>query len=144
MNEVIARIAPGTLTIAIVMDSMDWFDRDTLDAETQVRALYKVLKRGGRVLLRSAGLEPWYVKTFRENGFQTTCVGRRTPGSCIDRVNMYASCWICTKARPESPILTRAPSRLSRSNTLENISLGEAAMDEDEHFDDAPSRRPTW
>ncbi|KAF2761212.1 betaine lipid synthase [Pseudovirgaria hyperparasitica] len=97
INEVIARISPGTLTIAVVMDSMDWFDPAGPEAATQIRALNRVLKNKGRVMLRSSGLSPWYIETFEELGFRCDRVGMRMPGTCIDRVNMYASTWICTK-----------------------------------------------
>jgi betaine lipid synthase len=83
--EVISRITPSTLTIAVVMDSMDWFDPEGDAAEKQIRALNKALKVKGRVQLRSAGLQPWYLKTFEENGFQVKCMGSRTAGTCIDR-----------------------------------------------------------
>ncbi len=67
------------------MDSMDWFSPETRDAETQVKAMNVALKLGGRVLLRSAGLKPWYTKVFAEQGFSTRRVNVRVPGSCIDR-----------------------------------------------------------
>ncbi|EXJ90521.1 hypothetical protein A1O1_03624 [Capronia coronata CBS 617.96] len=95
--EVIARISPSTLTIAILMDSMDWFNPGETVAHEQIVALNKVLKVGGRVLFRSAALRPWYTQIFEKNGFEAKCVGRRDSGKCIDRVNMYASTWICTK-----------------------------------------------
>ncbi|EER40214.1 conserved hypothetical protein [Histoplasma capsulatum H143] len=85
INEVIARIAPGTLTIAVVMDSMDWFNPAKEDASKQARALNSSLKMGGRILLRSASIQPWYIKNFEENGFTARRVGARFPGSCIDR-----------------------------------------------------------
>ncbi|KAF2788961.1 betaine lipid synthase [Melanomma pulvis-pyrius CBS 109.77] len=105
ISEVIARMRPGTLTIVVVMDSMDWFPPAGGQAVKQIRALNRALKVKGRVMLRSAGLEPWYVKVFEENGFAARRVAVRVPGSCIDRwtdcvrdrVNMYASTWICTK-----------------------------------------------
>ncbi|KAK8072078.1 hypothetical protein PG996_005426 [Apiospora saccharicola] len=97
IDEVIARIAPGTLTVAVVMDSMDWFDPETDAAARQIRKLNRALKMGGRVMLRSAGLKPWYVAVFEEHGFSAKCHGSRKGGKCIDRVNMYASCWIMTK-----------------------------------------------
>lgn len=102
MNEVLARMAPATLTIAVVMDSMDWFDPNASPAAAdpataQIRALNRALRARGRVLLRSASLQPWYVAVFERNGFAARRVGARWPGECIDRVNMYASTWICTK-----------------------------------------------
>lgn len=97
IDEVLARISPGTLTIAVVMDSMDWFDPGSSAAAAQVMKLNRALKMGGRVMCRSSGLKPWYVDTFRAHGFQPKCHGERVNGACIDRVNMYASCWIMTK-----------------------------------------------
>ncbi|KAL2355252.1 hypothetical protein BJ546DRAFT_679924 [Cryomyces antarcticus] len=97
LREVISRMTPETLTIAVLMDSMDWFTPDGPEAGEQVRAVNRALKSHGRVLLRSAGLTPWYIKTFEEEGFTAKRVGTRVPGTCIDRVNMYASAWICTK-----------------------------------------------
>jgi len=120
ISEVIARMRPGTLTIVVVMDSMDWFPPTGTQALKQIRALNRALKVKGRVMLRSAGLEPWYIRVFGETGFSIKRVAVRVPGSCIDRyvgtiplsplsddgvgnanvgcrVNMYASTWICTK-----------------------------------------------
>ncbi|MCJ1379851.1 hypothetical protein MMC17_002954 [Xylographa soralifera] len=97
IQEVISRIAGGSLTIAIIMDSMDWFNPKDTEALTQIRALNYALKIGGRVLLRSAGLRPWYISGFEALGFSAKRVGSRMPGTCIDRVNMYASTWIITK-----------------------------------------------
>jgi betaine lipid synthase len=115
LSEVINRMRPGTLTIVVVMDSMDWFPPAGNQALKQIRALNRALKVKGRVMLRSAGLgtslrrkfwvgryanvetEPWYIRVFGECGFSVKRVAVRVPGSCIDRVNMYASTWICTK-----------------------------------------------
>lgn len=110
LEEVIARIMPGTLTIAVVMDSMDWFDTDSDAATTQVTKLNRALAMGGRVMLRSSALEPWYLKVFASHGFTPKCAGSRKPGTCIDRVNMYASCWIMTKTEnlpPPTPEMER-------------------------------------
>ncbi|TRX94995.1 hypothetical protein FHL15_004080 [Xylaria flabelliformis] len=103
IDEVLARIGPGTLTVAVVMDSMDWFDPGSNTAESQITKLNRALKMGGRVMLRSAGLKPWYLKEFARLGFVTKCMGSREGGACIDRVNMYASCWICTKRENLAP-----------------------------------------
>lgn len=109
------------------MDSMDWFDPAGSEARSQIRRLNTSMKVGGRVLLRSAGLCPWYLAVFEEEGYAVKRVGTRTPGACIDRsvfllwsavlriwersvltgdgwiwggrVNMYASTYICTKRR---------------------------------------------
>ncbi|CAK7274790.1 hypothetical protein SEPCBS119000_006354 [Sporothrix epigloea] len=113
IEEVIARLAPGSLTVAVVMDSMDWFDPEdanltsgsncpssqisSLAAASQIAKLNRALALGGRVLLRSSARTPWYIRVFERLGFAAKQHGKRTPGVCIDRVNMYASCWICTK-----------------------------------------------
>lgn len=86
--DVLMRIEPGTLTIAVVMDSMDWFTPSAdLDSESrlQVRHLNRALALHGRVLLRSASLRPWYTRIFEEEGFECQRVGTRLPGACIDR-----------------------------------------------------------
>jgi betaine lipid synthase len=99
----------SSLTIAVIMDSMDWFSPcDQPTAATQVRALNRALVPGGRVLLRSAALKPWYLTLFEELGFKTSIATQRRPGTYTDMVNMYASCWLCIKegnlppATPES------------------------------------------
>lgn len=98
LSEVFARMQPESLSIAVLMDSMDWFSPTGPEAAAQVRAVNRSLKKGGRVLLRSAGLHPWYIRAFEENGFQPKRVAARIPPeACTDRVNMYASTWICTK-----------------------------------------------
>ncbi|KAJ5105617.1 hypothetical protein NUU61_002964 [Penicillium alfredii] len=120
INEVIKRITPGTLTIAVVMDSMDWFDPSEDAASAQARKLNHALKNGGRILLRSASIDPWYIKHFEENGFSARRVGARFPGTCIDRVNMYASTWICTK--------TQDVARPQAGRTISSLSLGDSAV----------------
>jgi betaine lipid synthase len=85
INEVVTRLAPGTLTVAVVMDSMDWFDPGAEAAGQQIEKLNRALKLGGRVLLRSAALTPWYISTFESMGFQPKRAGARIGGACIDR-----------------------------------------------------------
>jgi betaine lipid synthase len=85
INEVVSRLTPGTLTVAVVMDSMDWFDPGAEAAATQIEKLNRALKLGGRILLRSAALTPWYIATFESMGFQGKRVGARIAGGCIDR-----------------------------------------------------------
>lgn len=97
INDVLTRIQPGTLSIAVIMDSMDWFEAGSAEAREQIKSLNAAMKVGGRVLIRSAGRNPWYMRVFEEEGFKTARVGDRRPGACIDRVNMYASAWLCTK-----------------------------------------------
>jgi betaine lipid synthase len=110
LEEVIARISPGTLTVAVVMDSMDWFDPGSPAAAAQITKLNRALKMGGRVMLRTSALVPWYIKVFEAHGFVAKRHGGRIDGACIDRVNMYASCWICTKVEnlpPPTPEMDR-------------------------------------
>lgn len=64
---------------------MDWFDPDGEEGSAQARTLNYSLKMGGRILLRSASIEPWYIRQFEENGFSARRVGARFPGTCIDR-----------------------------------------------------------
>lgn len=85
INEVISRLTPCTLTVAVVMDSMDWFDPGSEEAGRQIMKLNCALKLGGRVLLRSAALTPWYIATFESLGFSAKRVGARFAGACIDR-----------------------------------------------------------
>ncbi|KAK0117966.1 hypothetical protein ONS95_012277 [Cadophora gregata] len=108
INEVVSRLTPGTLTVAVVMDSMDWFNPGSVEAESQIEKLNRALKMGGRVLLRSAALTPWYVSRFEALGFVGKRVGARIAGACIDRVNMYASCWLLTKVEAVAPATPRA------------------------------------
>ncbi|KAF2828467.1 hypothetical protein CC86DRAFT_319277 [Ophiobolus disseminans] len=125
ISEVIARMRPGTLTIVVVMDSMDWFPPQGQQALRQIRALNRALKVRGRVLLRSAGLEPWYLRVFGECGFACKRVAVRVPGSCIDRVNMYASTWICTK---ESGIESEGGRGHARKASLAELRLEGPAL----------------
>lgn len=104
IEHVVRRFSPGTLTVAVVMDSMDWFDPASDAAARQIALLNRALKKGGRVLLRSAARQPWYLKLFEESGFRAERKAVRAPGECIDRVNMYASCWICTKVGNLPPL----------------------------------------
>ncbi|KAJ5758755.1 hypothetical protein N7520_005911 [Penicillium odoratum] len=123
INEVINRIKPGTLTIAVVMDSMDWFDPTEDAAAAQARRLNHALKIGGRILLRSASIDPWYIKHFEKNGFTARRVGARFPGTCIDRVNMYASTWICTK---KEDVIRPTSGRTISALSLSDISIATA------------------
>ena len=115
--EVIERMQQGSLTVAVVMDSMDWFEEGrAAKVHRQVLLLRRALKVGGRVLLRSAGRVPWYVGVFEREGFNAQRVNVRTDGACVDRVNMYASTWICTKSATEPEM------------RLEELSIGQGAM----------------
>ena len=85
INEVVTRLTPGTLTVAVIMDSMDWFVPGSEATGNQIEKLNRALKLGGRVLLRSAALTPWYIASFESLGFQAKRVGARIGGACIDR-----------------------------------------------------------
>lgn len=85
-------------TKVILMDHVDWLDEKSL--ETYARALAKHVKPGGRVIWRSASLNPPYVHFFEEAGFTVTCVDRHCEGKTpvlIDMVNMYASFWVAER-----------------------------------------------
>lgn len=133
---------------------MDWFDPGDSQADVQVQSLHRALKTGGKVLLRSAGLKPWYISVFEKHCFTAQRVGARLPGACIDRfvysdvyseslmfnrafrVNMYASAWICTKLEtPSSPKARKSPRSptftRSRLSTLEEIDLGSPMIDDE-------------
>lgn len=97
LNDVFSRLTSGSLTIAIIMDHMDWFDKNGVDADAEISALYKALAPGGRVMLRSAAEKPWYIENFEKMGFTCEAAAVRTENHAIDRVNMYASTWVCTK-----------------------------------------------
>jgi len=97
LNDVFERLASGSLTVAIIMDHMDWFDPKKNEAQSEVEHLKKCLCNGGRVLLRSISKEPWYIKVFEENGFHCQAAAVRVKRMTIDRTNMYASAWVCTK-----------------------------------------------
>jgi betaine lipid synthase len=128
IDEVIARITPGTLTVAIVMDSMDWFDQPPPSssggmAARQIAKLNRALKMGGRVLLRSSAREPWYIREFERHGFVGKQVGDREPGRCIDRVNMYASCWVCTKVENLPPPTPGSEAEMGGQVIAEDLAL---------------------
>lgn len=102
LNDVFDRLKEKSLTIAIIMDHMDWFDPKGKDAINEINALKNCLAPGGRVMLRSASQHPWYISTFEELGFTCEAAGVRFPGESIDRINMYASTWVCIKSKDQS------------------------------------------
>ncbi|KAI0763515.1 hypothetical protein BD413DRAFT_643130 [Trametes elegans] len=126
--EVLARIRRESVTIAVIMDHMDWFDPEGDQATKEINALNKAMKLGGRVLLRSAGLKPWYIANFSAQGFKCERVAARTSGKCVDRVNMYASTWICTKVGQDpagviSSEIAQEVTRRSDSEVVETLEL---------------------
>lgn len=98
LRNVLSRLASKTLTVAVIMDHMDWFDPEGIDAFNEISALQNALASNGRVLLRSAATHPWYIKTFEQLGFHCKPAAIRESGESIDRVNMYASTWVCKKS----------------------------------------------
>lgn len=121
LQEVITRMAPSSLDHVVVRwDSLTLFSciiHTTIPTNvphidhgqhglvsphaptSQPRALNRVLKPNGKVLLRSAAQLPWYISHFEEAGFAVKCVARRDAGKCVDRVNMYKSTWVLRKVR---------------------------------------------
>lgn len=96
--DVVERINPGSVNAAVVMDHMDWFKETGPEAREEIRALNKALAIGGQVLLRTSSTKPWYLKVYEQEGFKCKAAAVRRSGQSIDRVNMYASTWVCTKA----------------------------------------------
>ncbi|EPQ30272.1 uncharacterized protein PFL1_02388 [Pseudozyma flocculosa PF-1] len=105
-----------SLTRAITMDHMDWFDpvsdnvpapslkaarrdsdKSVSDLDREVRELSRVVKKGGAVFYRSAAKRPWYSRRFEKMGFKVTPVHIRETGKPIDNVNMYASFYKAVK-----------------------------------------------
>lgn len=118
LNNVLARLSEKTITIAIIMDHMDWFDPNGQDVDNEINALYNALADGGRVMLRTAALVPWYIKNFEKRGFVCAPAATRVSGTAIDRVNMYASTWICTKRQLGS-----------KKRQMSTLTLGSSALE---------------
>lgn len=97
IKDVVERLTPKTVNVAIVMDHMDWFSPGDTAARDEIRVLNRALCVGGRVMLRSSSKNPWYIKTYEKEGFKCHAAAVRESNTSIDRVNMYASTWVCTK-----------------------------------------------
>lgn len=113
LNDVFARLSKKSITIAIIMDHMDWFDPKGEDARKEILALKECLAPNGRVMLRSAAQHPWYIKTFESCGFKCKPAAIRHSGESIDRINMYASTWVCTKIDDEASRRLESRRRMS-------------------------------
>ncbi|KAJ2909296.1 hypothetical protein GGI21_002026, partial [Coemansia aciculifera] len=87
----------GELNKAVIMDHMDWFSPE--DADNEVAALARVVRKSGFVLWRSAARIPWYIAVFEKHGFAVEALDVRKPNSMepLDRVNMYASLYKATR-----------------------------------------------
>lgn len=113
---VLRGLADSSLTHAILMDHMDWFDpiapqvpapslkasRDDAntsisDLDREIRELSRVIAPGGAVFWRSAAKEPWYRQRFEKMGFRVQPIHIRKDEKAIDRVNMYASFYKAVK-----------------------------------------------
>lgn len=112
LNDVFARLRRNSLSIAIIMDHMDSFDPKGYDAVNEITTLKNCLNTNGRVLLRSVSTNPWYIKTFENLGFSCTAACVRETNISIDRINMYASTWVCTKFDDQIPTNRRRMSNL--------------------------------
>ena len=107
---VLRGLQDGSLTRAILMDHMDWFDpiddsvpipkleaarnendKTVADLDREVVEIARVIAKGGAVFWRSAAKYPWYSKRFELAGFKVAPVHIRETGKPIDNVNMYAS-----------------------------------------------------
>lgn len=87
-------------TKAIIMDHADWLCTDK--QMELVTALRDCIAPGGRVIWRSASLEPPYAAMMAKNGFTVRCIQRfdRMPDTqnlYMDRVNMYASFYVAER-----------------------------------------------
>ena len=103
------QLTARTYSKVILMDHCDWMDEKLI--RTYSEALAKHVCPGGRVIWRSASLNPPYVDAFDKAGFNVRCVARHTDGKrpvCIDNVNMYASFWVAERRRGGKP---RAPAQ---------------------------------
>ncbi|KAJ3888442.1 hypothetical protein GG344DRAFT_89949 [Lentinula edodes] len=94
-------LSSSSLTRALVMDHMDWYDLDSSEVRDEAVELSRVLASGGLVFWRSASRNPWYNQVFAENGFMVESINVRQHGMAValDRVNMYASFWRAQKMK---------------------------------------------
>lgn len=112
---VLRGLESDSLTRAVVMDHLDWFDRipagtpapklgDSRKTDKSVSELDKeilefsrVIRTGGAVFWRSAAKYPWYNERFEVMGFKVEAIHIRETGKPIDNVNMYSSFYKGTK-----------------------------------------------
>ena len=79
----------------ILMDHADWQDENA--TRELSKALYEQMIEGGKIILRSAGLRPHYVNQLEDYGFVVKCISRIDEQPFMDRVNMYASFYVCDR-----------------------------------------------
>jgi betaine lipid synthase len=79
----------------ILMDHVDW--QCPKQAHELAKALYDHTNPGAKIIFRSAALYPFYADILEEVGFKVVCLDRITNWGYMDRVNMYASFYLCTK-----------------------------------------------
>lgn len=79
----------------ILMDHADWQNRkQTQELATK---LYSHVNFGGKMIFRSAALTPPYFVDLCNAGFDVKCLDTIDREGFMDRVNMYASFYLCTK-----------------------------------------------
>lgn len=81
----------------VLMDHADW---QTAEQTIELAAaLYKHTSDNATIILRSAAYKPPYIEHLRAAGFEVRCIQRmdQTSSAYMDRVNMYASFWVCKK-----------------------------------------------
>jgi betaine lipid synthase len=79
----------------ILMDHADWQTWE--ETENLSKRLYEHMNEGGKLILRSASYEPPYIEQLRNVGFKVQCVSRIDENPYLDRVNMYASFYVCIR-----------------------------------------------
>jgi betaine lipid synthase len=78
------------------MDHVDWLEEGA--GRALAAALGEQVRPGGRVIWRSAALEPRHAAWVAAAGFEVRCVRRADDGhGLMDRVNMYASFHVATR-----------------------------------------------
>ncbi|KAG6917420.1 hypothetical protein DXG01_002505 [Tephrocybe rancida] len=85
---VLQGLTDWSLTRALIMDHLDWFNPVSQDVVEEVAEFHRVLAPGGMVFWRSASRKPWYNEIFAKAGFEVTPVAIRDGTIAIDRVNM--------------------------------------------------------
>lgn len=80
----------------ILMDHADW--QNEKQTRELASTLMKQVNDKGLIIFRSAGVAPMYADHLRECGFKVSCVDTiENAKGYMDRVNMYASFYMCEK-----------------------------------------------